>query len=123
MLLATAEAVGGIAGVLDVTVDYLNTRSTFGRKIGSYQALKHACADILVSHFAVAHRPFRKSHIFAAGMNKAIGILAHQHVVSGGVGALYRIKLVFFGVWIIAPPITDNQYIRLIFQYHVFFCH
>ncbi len=48
LLLATAEAVGGIAGVLDVTVDYLNTRSTFGRKIGSYQALKHACADILV---------------------------------------------------------------------------
>ena len=31
-----------------MTVDYLNTRSTFGRKIGSYQALKHACADILV---------------------------------------------------------------------------
>jgi len=48
LLLATAEAAGGIAGVLDVTVDYLNSRSTFGRKIGSYQALKHACADILV---------------------------------------------------------------------------
>ena len=48
LLLAVAEAAGGIAGVLDVTVDYLNTRSTFGRKIGSYQALKHTCADILV---------------------------------------------------------------------------
>ena len=48
LLLATAEAAGGIAGVLDVTVDYLNTRTTFGRKIGSYQSLKHACADILV---------------------------------------------------------------------------
>ena len=46
--LATAEAAGGIAGVLDVTVDYLNTRTTDGRKIGSYQALKHTCADILV---------------------------------------------------------------------------
>lgn len=48
LLLATAEAAGGIAGVLDVTLDYLNTRSAFGRKIGSYQALKHSCADILV---------------------------------------------------------------------------
>ena len=48
LLLATAEAAGGIAGVLDVTIAYLNTRSTFGRKIGSYQALKHTCADILV---------------------------------------------------------------------------
>ncbi len=57
LLFAVAEAAGGIAGVLDVTVAYLNTRSTFGRKIGSYQALKHTCADILVglersrSHF------------------------------------------------------------------------
>ena len=48
LLLSAAEAAGGIAGVLDVTVDYLNTRTTFGRKIGSYQALKHTCADILV---------------------------------------------------------------------------
>lgn len=47
-LLAAAEAAGGIAGALDVTVDYLNTRSAFGRKIGSYQGLKHPCADILV---------------------------------------------------------------------------
>ena len=29
-------------------MDYLNTRSAFGRKIGSYQALKHGCADILI---------------------------------------------------------------------------
>ena len=48
LLLASAEAAGGIAGVLAVTVDYLNTRSAFGRKIGSYQALKHGCADILI---------------------------------------------------------------------------
>ena len=48
LLLATAEAAGGIAGVLDLTVDYLNTRTAFGRKIGSYQSLKHPCADILV---------------------------------------------------------------------------
>jgi acyl-CoA dehydrogenase len=46
-LLAAAEAAGGIAGALAVTVDYLNTRNAFGRKIGSYQALKHGCADIL----------------------------------------------------------------------------
>ena len=48
LLLASAEAAGGIAAVLAVTVDYLNTRSAFGRKIGSYQALKHGCADILI---------------------------------------------------------------------------
>ena len=48
LLLASAEAAGGIAGALAVVVDYLNTRTAFGRKIGSYQSLKHTCADILV---------------------------------------------------------------------------
>ena len=48
LLLASAEAAGGIAGVLDLVVDYLNTRTTFGRKIGSYQGLKHPAADMLV---------------------------------------------------------------------------
>ncbi len=47
LLLASAQAAGGIAGALALMVDYLNTRTTFGRKIGSYQALKHTCADIL----------------------------------------------------------------------------
>ena len=47
LLLASAEAAGGLAGALALMVDYLNTRSAFGRKIGSYQALKHSCADLL----------------------------------------------------------------------------
>ncbi len=46
-LLAAAELAGATAGALAVTVDYLNTRNAFGRKIGSYQALKHGCAEIL----------------------------------------------------------------------------
>jgi alkylation response protein AidB-like acyl-CoA dehydrogenase len=59
LLLAAACAAGGIAGALDVVVDYLNTRTAFGRKIGSYQSLKHTCADILTglerSRSHVAH--------------------------------------------------------------------
>ena len=48
LLLASAEAAGGSAAVLALTVEYLNTRVAFGRKIGSFQSLKHTCADILV---------------------------------------------------------------------------
>jgi len=48
LLLAAAEAAGGIAGALAVIVEYLNTRTTFGRKIGSYQGLKHPSAEILI---------------------------------------------------------------------------
>lgn len=47
-LLLSAESAGGIAGVLDLLVEYLNTRVAFGRKIGSYQGLKHPTVDILV---------------------------------------------------------------------------
>lgn len=59
-LLAAAEASGGIAGALAVTVDYLNTRNAFGRKIGSYQGLKHGCAEILCQLERV------RSHVYHA---------------------------------------------------------
>lgn len=42
------EQVGAAAEVLDRTVEYLKVRHQFGRPIGSFQALKHRCADMLV---------------------------------------------------------------------------
>jgi alkylation response protein AidB-like acyl-CoA dehydrogenase len=42
------EQVGAAARVLEVTVDYVKTRNQFGRPIGSFQAVKHRCADMLV---------------------------------------------------------------------------
>ncbi|MEQ9393919.1 acyl-CoA dehydrogenase family protein [Haliea sp.] len=47
-LLVAAEAGGSAAACLDNTVEYLKTRKQFGKLIGSYQALKHPCVDILV---------------------------------------------------------------------------
>ena len=47
-LLYSADACGGVSGVIDLVVDYLNTRTQFGEKIGSYQALKHPTVDMLV---------------------------------------------------------------------------
>lgn len=46
-LLVAAESAGASAACLDVIVDYLKTRTQFGRQIGSYQALKHPAVDIL----------------------------------------------------------------------------
>ena len=48
LLLSAAEIAGGIAGVLNVTVDYLKTRKQFGKLIGSYQALKHPMVEVLI---------------------------------------------------------------------------
>lgn len=44
-----AEAVGGAQACLDMAVDYAKDRIQFGRPIGSFQAIKHMCADMLVS--------------------------------------------------------------------------
>jgi alkylation response protein AidB-like acyl-CoA dehydrogenase len=43
-----AEQVGGAQRVLEMGVAYANTRVAFGRKIGSFQAVKHKLADVLV---------------------------------------------------------------------------
>lgn len=44
----TCEQVGGAQRVLAMAVDYAKTRLQFGRPIGSFQAIKHRCADMLV---------------------------------------------------------------------------
>jgi pimeloyl-CoA dehydrogenase small subunit len=43
-----AEAVGAMSATLDLTVEYLKTRTQFGKPIGSLQALQHRAAEMLV---------------------------------------------------------------------------
>lgn len=45
--LLAADALGVCAAVLDLGVDYAKDRHTFGRPIGSYQAVKHQLVEIL----------------------------------------------------------------------------
>jgi alkylation response protein AidB-like acyl-CoA dehydrogenase len=44
----SAEQVGGAQKVLDMAVEYAKVRVQFGRPIGSFQAIKHKCADMLL---------------------------------------------------------------------------
>lgn len=44
-----AEAVGAMAAAQEMTVEYLKTRSQFGTVIGSFQALQHRAAEMLVA--------------------------------------------------------------------------
>lgn len=44
----SAEMLGAASYVLDMTVQYAKDRVQFGRPIGSFQAIKHRCADMLV---------------------------------------------------------------------------
>ncbi|GAB3115129.1 acyl-CoA/acyl-ACP dehydrogenase [Aestuariicella hydrocarbonica] len=41
-----ADCVGAAAGLLDITIEHLNTREQFGRPLALFQALKHRCADM-----------------------------------------------------------------------------
>jgi alkylation response protein AidB-like acyl-CoA dehydrogenase len=43
-----AEQVGGAQRCLEMSTEYAKTRLQFGRPIGSFQAIKHKCADMLV---------------------------------------------------------------------------
>jgi alkylation response protein AidB-like acyl-CoA dehydrogenase len=44
----SAEQVGTCERVLEMATEYARTREQFGRRIGSFQAIKHRCADMLV---------------------------------------------------------------------------
>jgi alkylation response protein AidB-like acyl-CoA dehydrogenase len=44
-----AESVGATEALLQMSVSYARTRHQFGRAIGSFQAIKHKCADMLVA--------------------------------------------------------------------------
>ncbi|MHB8511627.1 MAG: acyl-CoA dehydrogenase family protein [Actinomycetota bacterium] len=44
----SAEITGGAQRTLDMAVEYAKNRVQFGRPIGSFQAIKHKCADMLL---------------------------------------------------------------------------
>ena len=44
----SAEMCGAAQRVLDMTVEYAKFREAFGKPVGSYQGVKHKCADMLV---------------------------------------------------------------------------
>ncbi len=47
-IVLAADALGGAQACLDRTVAYVNERVQFGRTIGSFQAVKHRLADMMV---------------------------------------------------------------------------
>ena len=53
-LALASESAGGAAEIFARTIDYLKIREQFGRPIGSFQALKHRCADHKVALTASA---------------------------------------------------------------------
>ena len=62
-----AEQTGGAARCLEIATDYAKTRYQFGRPIGSFQAIKHHCADLLVSVELMKSAAYHASFVAATG--------------------------------------------------------
>ena len=101
VLALAAEQVGGAQRCLDMAVAYAKVRHQFGRAIGSFQAIKHMCADMLLEVESARSAAYRAAWAAADGdadlplvasLAKAYCSEAYFHVaasniqVHGGIG-------------------------------------
>ena len=83
-LLATAaEAAGGIGWCLDAAIAYAKDREQFGQPIGSFQAVAHACVDMLAEFQAVSAAA-RYAAVAAADGTDEAPIAAHVAALRAG---------------------------------------
>jgi alkylation response protein AidB-like acyl-CoA dehydrogenase len=103
--LIAAESIGAVQTCLDVSVAYAKERFTFGRAIGSYQAIKHELTEVLrrlenarglqyYAGWARADRPEEFALAASAARSAAGGALdfaARTMInVHGGIGATWE---------------------------------
>ena len=110
-VMAAAESVGVAARVTQTTVEYAKERKQFGRAIGSYQAVSHACAQMFLetegarsvtywAAWALDHDP--ETAYMAANSAKAYASDAAVNVarsalqVHGGIGFTWEHDLHLF---------------------------
>jgi len=100
LVVLAAEQVGGAAACLDLAVEYAKLRHQFGRPIGSFQAIKHKLADLLLlvemgrsavdRAMAAEHDPARLAEAAAVAKiwcSDAYTTVATENVqVHGGIG-------------------------------------
>ena len=94
------EMLGGAEHLFATTIDYMKVRVQFGRAIGSFQALKHRCADLLLelelaraaTHAAARYLATGSGDAYAPNMAKALAGDAYMSIAKqaiqlrGGIG-------------------------------------
>ncbi|MFV8817988.1 acyl-CoA dehydrogenase family protein [Haliea sp. E17] len=78
-----ADAVGGAAALLEMTVEYLKTRRQYGRPLALFQALKHRCADLKVYVEAAEALLMANLDLLAAG-GDAVALASAAKELSAG---------------------------------------
>jgi alkylation response protein AidB-like acyl-CoA dehydrogenase len=110
--LTAAEMLGGGSAVLDMAVAYAKDRVQFGRPIGSFQAVKHRCADMLVdvegmrstaywAAWSLGHDPADDASVAAStakcwASDASKRVMASGLQVHGGIGFTWEHDLHFF---------------------------
>ncbi len=87
------EMIGGAQYLLDSTVEYTKMRVQFGRPIGSFQALKHRCADLLMevefaraaTHHAARCLDAGEGEPYIASMVKAMASDTYMNAARAGI--------------------------------------
>ncbi|OBF47620.1 acyl-CoA dehydrogenase family protein [Mycolicibacterium monacense] len=79
------DSLGLAEAMLSATVEYAKVRSQFGRPIGSFQAVKHACADMLVQIEVSRQLVEAAVDAVVAGDATTAAAMAKSHVCSAAV--------------------------------------
>lgn len=80
---AAAMLIGVAEAALDLIVNYARIRETFGRKIGSYQAVRHPCADMaLRAEVARCQLWFAAAAIKEGRSDAAVHLDAAKHLAN-----------------------------------------
>jgi alkylation response protein AidB-like acyl-CoA dehydrogenase len=82
LVLVSAELLGVLEAVRDMSASYAQTREQFGKAIGSFQAVKHRCADMAVGAYAVQSQTFLAAIRLDAQCDDALFQAACAHVLA-----------------------------------------
>lgn len=108
--LAAVQCVGAMQEALDMTVRYARVREQFGKPIGSFQAVRHHCADMAARVASARGMAFealsglddgeidevRVAAAKAAASRAAPEVLMLAHQIHGGNGVIEENDLYFF---------------------------
>jgi alkylation response protein AidB-like acyl-CoA dehydrogenase len=81
-VLVAAEQLGIIEAVRDMSSAYAQTRTQFGKPIGSFQAVKHRCADMAIAAYATIGEVFQAALLVDTGTEDAAFHAATAYVLA-----------------------------------------
>lgn len=84
-VILAADSLGSGQAMLEKAVDYAGQREQFGRLIGSFQAVKHMCAEMAARHEPCRSLVWYAAHAFDAMPEDASLVACHAKSLTGEV--------------------------------------